>query len=190
MKYLAICLISTINVTAFISLTMLSYAKQPVIVSVQEDSSMSCNSSIDLVKSELSKKGFFVPWKIPGSGTVGKPQVKIDTSTIRDGYYDYPETRTETIVFVLGEVDNLYSSPKYMATLASKIMAECNNIGLVKFAYWWEGEVSIGYFPDNTAREFINLYAQSEDEFELLTKAVKTSEGDRRIFKWGYSFSP
>ena len=174
---------------AFFSLTTLSYSKQPATVSLPEDSSISCNDSIDLVKSELSTKGFFIPWKVPQLSVVGRPQVKIDKSTIRENYYDYPERRTETVVFVLGEVANLYSSPRYMATLASKIMAECNNIGLVQFAYWWEGAASIGYFPDNTAREFINLYSQSEEQLKLFSKTVRTSQGDHSLFKWGYTYS-
>lgn len=191
MKSLSAFLVSAINVIGFLSLTSLAYSKQPASVSLPGDSNISCEDSITLVKSDLSRKGFFVTWKNPRSGAIGYPDVKFDNSTIREGYYGYPTNRTQSAVFVLGEVANLYSSPKFMAIFASKIMAACNKVGLVEFAYWYEGSESVGYFPDNTARVFINLATdESTDKQDSLTKTVKTLQGDRKIYQWGYTFSP
>lgn len=190
MKLLSAFLVSAVNVVGFLSLTNLAYSKQPASVSLPRDSTISCEDSIAIVKSDLSRKGFFVPWKNLRSGAVGYPEVKFDNSMIREGYYGYPTNRTQSAVFVLGEVANLYSSPKFMAILASKIMAACNQVGLVEFAYWYEGSESVGYFPDNTARVFINLITESDEKVDSLTKTVKTLQGDSRIYQWGYTFSP
>jgi hypothetical protein len=154
------------------------------LVKAQSEPKLGCQATIDLVRSELSKKGFFVPVKNPPPGADGRPKVKIDKSTIRENWYDYPAERTEAVIFVLGEAVNLWSSPKYMATLASKIMTKCNNVGFVEFADWWEGSAIIGYFPDNTVRHFI---WPPSDSF---TRTVKTLQGDRTLYKWGYYESP
>ena len=195
MLKLCSCSLSILLILAGLFIPNLAIANQKqAIVEVPPKSRLSCDDAIANVKEYLTQRGFFVPWKSPRGGT-GNPQVKIDKNTIQRGYYGYPSDRTESIVFVLGEVRNLYSSPKLMATLASQIMADCNSVGLVSFAYWWEGSANVGFFSDNTARTFINIYAvRSREEEEKLratySRTIKTPNGDRRQFQWGYYFTP
>lgn len=195
--------VSMQKVTAILSICLVSFSLSPnyaiaqqkqAIVDVPPKSRLSCDQAIANVKDDLTQRGFFVPWKSPRGG-MGNPQVKIDKNTIQNGYYGYPSDRTERVIFVLGEISNLYSSPKLMATLASQIMADCNNVGLVSFAYWWEGSVNVGFFSDNTARTFINIYAvRPREEREKLratySRTLKTPNGDRSQFQWGYDFTP
>lgn len=160
------------------------FASSYPLFQAQSEPKLSCQATIDLVRYELSKKGFFVPVKNPPAGADGRPKLKIDKSTIRENWYDYPTERTDAVIFVLGETVNLHNSPKYMATLAGKIIAKCNNVGFVEFADWWEGTAIIGYFPDNTVKEFA---WPPSDSF---TRTVKTLQGERTLYKWGYYESP
>jgi hypothetical protein len=162
-------------------------------VDVPSDSRLSCDEAIANVKGDLTQRGFFVQWRMP-RGVIGNPQVKMDKSTIQTRYYGYPSDRTERVIFVLGEISNLYSSPKLMATLASQIMADCNNVGMVSFAYWMEGSANVGFFSDNTARTFINIYAirPREDQEKLQnmhSRRLQTPDGVRFQYQWGFDFT-
>ncbi|MBD2177344.1 hypothetical protein H6F42_10520 [Pseudanabaena sp. FACHB-1998] len=164
--------------------------QKQAIVNVPPDSRLSCDDAISNVKDDLTQRGFFVPWKSPRGG-MGNPQVKIDKNTIQNGYYGYPSDRTERVIFVLGEISNLYSSPKLMATLASQIMADCNNVGMVSFAYWIEGSANVGFFSDNTARTFINIFAVQSPEEQVKLEAtysrrVQTPNGVISQYQWGF----
>ena len=146
-----------------------------------------CNASIELVKSELAKKGFYRPWKQSyyNPPRIGKPRVIIDRKKIGDEFYDFPPGRQIAVTFVLGEIEGLFSSPMYMTKLASSIMAECTDVGLVNYAYWWEGPpASVGYFADGTAREFKVICTQCEPKVPL----EPYTQGNK--IKWGYTNSP
>ena len=53
---------------------------------------------------------------------------------------------------------------------------------MVSFAYWIEGSANVGFFSDNTARTFINIYAvRPREEREKLeatySRRVRTPNG-------------
>jgi hypothetical protein len=116
------------------------------------------------------------------------PFVKIDKNHIPQYYYDYPKDRTDTVIFGLGEVTNLHSSPKFMATLAAQIMAECNSVGLITFAWLFEGGVNVGYFPDRTVQIFTWIDLDLDDKEHL--KVIETANGQQVLYRWGYYYSP
>jgi len=163
----------------------------PTITRLPTDSPATCEQTIDSVTEELKRKDFFVPWRNPRTGLT-QPKVTIDPNLIDNNYYDYPTKRPETVNFTLGNVTNLYSSPRYMVKLSAKIMAECNRVGMVRFTYWWEGWAEVGYFVDGTARTFINVYGYGDDikQMETFSRLFETPAGKRRKFIWGYYFTP
>ena len=77
-------------------------------------------------------------------------------------------------------------------------MAECKDVGMISFARWEEGVVAVGFFSDNTARTFINLFAiefnkPREERGELLatySRKVQTPNGIRSQLQWGYDYTP
>jgi hypothetical protein len=100
--------------STYLALGAISLAVSPAIanqkqaiVNVPPDSRLNCDDAIANVKDDLTQRGFFVPWKSPRGG-MGNPQVKIDKNTIQNDYYGYPSDRTERVIFVLGEISNLY----------------------------------------------------------------------------------
>ena len=194
MLKLCSCSLSILLILAGLFIPNLAIANQKqAIVDVPPDSRLSCDEAIANVKEDLTQRGFFVQWRLP-RGVIGNPQVKIDKNTIQNNYYGYPSDRTERVIFVLGEISNLYSSPKLMATLASQIMADCNNVGMVSFAYWMEGSANVGFFSDNTARTFVNIYAvQPREEREKLeatySRRVRTPNGVNSQYQGGFDFT-
>lgn len=161
----------------------MAYANKTAIVKLPVDSNISCEESINQVKFELTKKGFFVPSR-SGAGT-GNPKVQIYKNRILSSYYGYPAARTETVSFLLGEAANLYSSPKFMATISAQIMAECSQVGIVEFG-WFEATMPVGYFSDNTARVFTWVPPDNSGH----SKIIQTANGEQALFQWGYYFSP
>lgn len=180
----------TITTNTFVLISLFgatgSISAQTAIVPLPEDSSISCEESIDRVKAELSRKGFFVP--LNSYPEKLEPFVKIDKNNIPQYYYDYPKDRTETVIFGLGEVTNLHSSPKFMATLAAQIMAECNSVGLITFAWLFEGGINVGYFPDRTVQIFTWIDLDLDDKEHL--KVIETAKGQQVLYRWGYYYSP
>ncbi|MEI6429617.1 MAG: hypothetical protein WCO45_14725 [Pseudanabaena sp. ELA607] len=164
-------------------------AQPATIVKIPAIASATCEETINSTKEELKNKGFFVPWRNPRTG-ITQPKVNIDPNLIDNNYYNYPPERPETVNFILGNVDNLYSSPRYMVKLSAKIMAQCEKVGMVRFTYWWEGWAEVGYFPDGTARTFINIYDNSLERLEAFSRLFETPAGKRRKFQWGYYFTP
>lgn len=174
-------------------LSTTAYSKEPAIVQIPKNSSLGCQDSIKRIKTDLARRGYFIPWEtnIVRSGLI-KPQVQIKSNIIQDNYYNYPASRTETVIFKLsGDSDKLYlgfmSSPKLMATLGAQIMSSCDRVGLVHFSHWWEGYVPVGYFPDGTARTFTWTDWRSSSSYQ---KIIETPNGSRSLNQWGYYFSP
>lgn len=190
--YLSTVFLSVIGVTVFTSL-LTAHSREPPQVKLPKNSSMSCEEVINSVKIDLVGRGYFIPWKTLGpQGKLIQPQVLVDKNLIQKNYYDYPVDRSESVVFRLsGDMNKLYSglmsSPQLMATLSAQIMAECDQVGLVEFAHWFEGFKPVGYFPDNTARTFTWVDPGSSSPYE---RSVKTPEGSRVVFQWGYYFAP
>lgn len=196
MKTLPILTILALGAMSLASSPAIANQKQ-AIVDVPPDSRLSCDDAIANVKQDLTQRGFLLP--LTGlRGATNKQLVRIDETSIQTSYFDYPSGRTNRVIFVLRKVTDLYSSPKLMATLASQIMADCNNVGMVSFAYWVEGSANVGFFPDNTARTFINLFAiefnkPREERGDLLAKysrKVQTPNGVRSQLQWGYDYTP
>ena len=65
------------------------------------------------------------------------------------------------------------SSPQFLTTLASQIMAACPQVGKVSYYHWFESYIPVGYFSDSTARAF------SWVDYD-----------DPRVDQWGYYYSP
>ena len=159
------------------------YSHEPVPVEVPEDSSKTCEESIDAVKVELAEKGFFVPWEHTfGERTVAfSPKLTTSTSEIGKSYYGYPQNRPHSVTFYLSgeasQVESLLGSPQLMAIYSARIMADCSQVGLIKFNHWWEGYVPIGYFPNNTAKMFTYVDRSPRDFTEPA------------IYQWGTYYS-
>jgi pimeloyl-ACP methyl ester carboxylesterase len=149
-----------------------------------EKSIPSCNATIDSVKAELTRKGFFVPYKVVHLGKVIRPGIRVDKSQIRKYWFDYPEDRTESVVFSLGEVGGLWTSPKYMATLASKIINSCRSVGIVDFSWIHEGSAIYGFFPDGGVKEFKPPTQDGN------YRQVATPEGNVGQWRWGIYVGP
>lgn len=173
-----------------------NHSQNSVSIRVPEDSSKSCQEAIDLVEVELIEKGFFSPWNgdIGGRRIQIEPEINIYADDIQSTYYNYPATRPHTISFELSgefnKIDTLLISPQLMSILGAQIMADCYQVGLVRFNHWWEGGVPIGYFVDNTARPFIPVTIGRADGFisdeQIETRRIETEHGPRQIFPWGY----
>jgi hypothetical protein len=147
------------------------------IVKLPAKSNLSCKQSIDNVKKDLVKRGFF-------RGTVGyaprgeSPKVSISKDFIQKAYKEYPPNRTETIYFDTFFAKDLHNSPKLMATLASQIISQCNQVGIVTFISW-EEMFPVGYFLDNTVRTFVDQ-----------SRGLPLGERPEGYvdFKWGYAY--
>jgi hypothetical protein len=160
-------------------------------VALPVSQTVSCGTAIDGVKADLAERGYFIEWK--GAGRTIYPRVEIDGSYIQTYYYNYPAERTDTVTFFLaGDSTRLYqglmSSPVLMATLGSRVMAACNQVGMVMFSHWWEGMVPVGYFPDGKVRAF--QWMDMEFGNAPHQRMVQTEEGSRILYEWGYYYSP
>ena len=144
----------------------------------------SCQAAVDSVKSDLTAKGFFVPYKEALPGVDARPKVRVDKTQIRKFWFNYPEDRTDSVVFILGVVDGLWKSPKFMTSAASKIMKSCSSVGFVSFDWMLEGTAIYGYFPGGEIKEF-GWPSQAGD-----TRQVDSSEGNIGQYKWGFHESP
>lgn len=185
-----------ITAISILSLMTFSFSLVPAIanqkqatVDVPPDSRLSCDEAIANVKEDLAQRGFLRP--LPSRRGEIVQTVRMDKTHIQEYYYDYPSDRTERVMFVLREVTDLYNSPKLMATLASQIMSDCNMVGMVSFARWQEGLINVGFFADNTAKTFMLTYDSSkpfEDQPTTHRRNVRTPNGVRSQFQWGYDF--
>jgi hypothetical protein len=166
-------------------------AKEPVSMPLPSQTNTTCGGSIDGIKAELAKKGYFIPWKTgaPWNKTI-QPRVEINDNTIREYYFNYPSDRTRTVRFLLsGDSNKLYvgffSSPRLMTTLAARVIAACDKVGLVEYVHWYEGYSPVGYFSDNTVREF--TYTNSGRRDTPHTRTIKVDGGNttKTLFEWG-----
>lgn len=146
--------------------------------------SLGCQAAVDSVKSDLTAKGFFVPYKEALPGVDARPKVRVDKTQIRKFWFNYPEDRTDSVVFLLGVVDGLWKSPKLMTSAASEIMKSCSSVGFVSFAWMLEGTAIYGYFPGGKIKRF-RWPSQAGD-----TRQVDSSEGNIGQYRWGFHESP
>jgi hypothetical protein len=190
MLKLCSCSLSILLILAGLLVPNLAIANQKqAIVNVPPDSRLSCDEAIANVKQDLTQRGFLRP--LPSRRGEIVDTVRFDSNYIQEYFFDYPSDRIQRVMFVLSEVTDLYSSPKLMATLASQIMAECKYVGMVSYARWQEGIIHVGFFPDNTARNFIHTYDPSKplaNQATAYRRNVQTSNGIRSQFQWGYDF--
>lgn len=143
----------------------------------------SCKNAIENVKIELRQKKFFIPFR-DFKGKTWNSEVKIDSSFIQENFYDYPLNRSKSVIFVLGDTQNLYSSPRLMANLASKIINRCQTVGLIEFAYWFEGGRQVGLLENGIVKVFDRTEPNSQ-----YAKTFKLPNGlTRTKFKWGHYF--
>lgn len=156
-------------------------------VSIPASSNQTCEQAINSVERELASKGAFVPYEtdVPQVGRV-EPKVSIKNGNFSQSYYDYPTNRPQMVEFMLsGEMSRLaqgvMNSPNFLATSTAKIMAECPQVGMVKFRHWWEGFVPVGYFSDSTARTFTWVNPSDSNLRERRTRNGK--------YQWGYYYS-
>ena len=148
-------------------------------VPIPTHSNRTCQQAVDFVGRELASKGAFAPFNthvVPG-GRV-EPRVSIENGNFSQHYHSYPTNRPQQVKFILsGDAERLWlgvmSSPQFLTTLASQIMAACPKVGLVDYQHWWESHVPVGYFADGTARAF------SWVDYD-----------DPRRTQWGYYYSP
>lgn len=173
------------------------------VIQLPKSTGKTCQQAIDFVKQDLLRRGYFSPYKIPGepgvpsTGRVVNPSVSRNKNLIPESFYNYPANRTEAVVFVLTDAQAgssilaLYDSPQIMATLAAQIIAACDQVGLVKFSYWFEGGIPVGYFPDNTVRVFTVFNPGTpEEKMQPYQKTVNTPSGEERmLYQWGYDYS-
>jgi hypothetical protein len=161
--------------------------------------SASCSEAQSNVSQKLKSKGFFSPFRTKhpsGEMVTISPSLTIADNSISNGYYEfpkgYPVERSQSLSFnVTGDFISLYqgllSSPLYLTALAAEILASCPSVGEVTFAHWHEGGVIIGYFPDNTARRFIEVDVNDT----MHSRTVRLGDGIDHIQRqWGYYFNP
>ncbi len=151
-------------------------------VPIPNTSNKTCQQAIDFAGRELASKGAFVPFTLSTTsggrytGGIVRPEVYRENGDFGQEYYSYPTNRAQVIGFRLsGDPDKIWfgvmSSPQFLTTLASQIMAECPEVGMVKYHHWLEGFIPVGYFSDGTARAFtwVNAFGKMQ---------------------WGYYYSP
>lgn len=150
-----------------------------------------CDRAIDFVKQDLLRRGYFSP--ALAFGEIVNPKVTTEVNFISENFYDYPSQRTETVVFILTDegdgrgTSNFYNSPQLMATLSSEIISACQKVGMVRFDYFIEGGIPVGYFSDNTVRPFtLGDWAKDCEDLKPYSRNINTSSGTRELLKWGY----
>jgi hypothetical protein len=145
---------------------------------IPTNSNRTCQQEIDSVGIELASKGAFVPFNRPGfPGFRVQPEVFIENGNFSQNYSNYPTNRSQMVKFKLsGDPDRIWlgvmSSPQFLTTLASQIMAACPQVGMVDYRHWWEGHVPVGYFSDGTSQAF-----------------TWVDYDDPRTTQWGYYYS-
>jgi hypothetical protein len=170
--------------------------KEPEIrIALPRNSSATCEQTLTSIKAELAKQGYFIPWKssIDRRGII-QPKLELNKTRIPQSYYDYPADRTQMIYLQLSGNPNrllqgFMRSPRLMATIGAKIMAECEQIGLVEFSAPWEESVlPVGYFADRMVRPF--TWVDIDPEQGQHQKVVGPVSDRKIMFEWGYYFSP
>jgi hypothetical protein len=168
----------------------------PVVnIALPRNSSATCAQTLSAVKTDLAKQGYFIPWKDPiGRRGIIQPKLEVDKTRIPQSYYGYPADRTQTIYLHLSGNPNrllqgFMRSPRVMATIGARIMAECEQVGLVQFtAPWEESLFPVGYFADRMVRPF--TWVDIDPEQGQHQTFVMQGTVQKVMFEWGYYFSP
>ena len=112
-----------------------------------------------------------------------RPRVTWNAEPISKSYYGYPSDRLKTVT--IGPLPENGSSPLPITVMGSRIMAACNQVGMVDFTVGIESRSPVGYFPDRTARLF-----EWVDLFGVHQRSVRLPDGSRRnLYEWGYYYS-
>jgi hypothetical protein len=186
--------LSILNGTVIYSLA--EPKREPVInIALPRNSSATCEQTLTSIKADLAKQGYFIPWKDPiDRRGIIQPKLELNKTRIPQSYYDYPADRTQTIYLQLSGNPNrllqgFMRSPRLMATIGAKIMAECEQVGLVEFSAPWEESVlPVGYFADRMVRPF--TWVDIDPEQGQHQKVVGPVSDRKVMFEWGYYFSP
>ncbi|PSB56760.1 hypothetical protein C7B77_10785 [Chamaesiphon polymorphus CCALA 037] len=176
-------------------------AREEGLVKLPKKTNASCEASINSVKNQLIKNGYFSLKPTAGlSGEVFKSNIQIDKNRIRNSYYEYPTARPELVSIHLTSdskkvLGTFSRSPQLMVNLGAQIIAGCDRVGMVEFSAPWEEFVRpVGYFNDNTVRTF--SWIENRDEAEIRSgkypnqRVVVTPTGSMSMYKWGYYYSP
>ena len=122
-------LIPAILVSFFVTLPTIAHSKEPESVRIPQKSNLSCNGAIESVKQDLKKRGAFSEWKI--GRQIIRPRVTWNVEPISKLYYGYPSNHLKTVT--IGPLPENGSSPLPITVMGSRIMAACNQVGMVDF---------------------------------------------------------
>ena len=181
MKNPLVIMFLAVGTIAFTAAPAIADRKQ-AIVDVPPKSRLTCEEAIANVKEDLTQRGFFKPYRYIPNRPFSQPQVRFKNDTIQKAYSGYPPNRFDEVSFDTVGAKDLSKSPKLMATLAAQIMADCDRIGIVRFHLGWGDIQPVGYFPNNTARTFIEGSAPIRRRADGTVETVP--------LQWGYYWIP
>ena len=186
MRIISRFLIPAILVLFFATLPTIAYSKEPESVRIPQKSNLSCDGAIESVKQDLKKRGAFSEWKI--GRQIIRPRVTWNAEPISKSYYGYPSDRLKAVTIGPLSTENRRSpsSPVPITAMGARIMAACNQVGMVNFTAGIESSFPVGYFPDRTARGF-----EWVDLFGAHQRSVRLPDGSsQNLYEWGYYYSP
>ena len=182
MRIISRFLIPAILVSFFVTLPTIVHSKEPESVRIPQKSNLSCDKAIESVKQDLKKRGAFSEWKM--GRQIIRPRVTWNAEPISKSYYGYPIDRPKAVT--IGPSPENVSSPLPMTAMGARIMAACNQVGMVEFTVGVESRSPVGYFPDRTARVF-----KWVDMFGSHQRWDRLPNGSRQyLYEWGYYYSP
>ena len=129
MRILSKVLLSVVSMSFFMTLLTIVHSKEPEIVRISQKSTLSCDGAIEVVRQDLKKRGAFSEWKI--GRQIIRPRVAWNVEPISKPYYGYPSNRLKTVT--IGPLPENGSSPLPITVMGSRIMAACNQVGMVDF---------------------------------------------------------
>jgi hypothetical protein len=201
MRYISKIVLTVISAIVLIIPPAVTFAREEGMVKLPKKANVSCEASINSVKSYLIKNGYYSLKPTAGlSGQVFNSKIKIDKDRIRNSYYEYPAARPELVsIHLAGDSQKVLGtfsrSPQLMVNLGAQIIAGCDRVGMVEFSAPWEEFFRpVGYFSDNTVRTF--SWLENRDETEIRSgkypnqRVVVTPTGSISMYKWGYYYSP
>ena len=183
MRILSKVLLPVASVAFFATLPTIVHSKEPKSVRIPQKSNLSCDGAIEAVKQDLKKRGVFSESKVDRRAI--KPRVVWGAEPISNFYYGYPSNRLKSVMIIGLSTENR-RSPLPFTAMGARIMAACNQVGLVNFTHRLEGVDPVGYFPDRAARLFKRVEGMSSEH-----QRVEMGNGsERTVFEWGYYSSP
>ena len=129
MRILFKVLLSVVSVSFFATLPTIVHSRAPESVRIPQKSDLSCEGAIESVRQDLKKRGAFSEWKI--GRQIIRPRVTWNVEPISKSYYGYPSNRLKTVT--IGHLPENGSSPLPITVMGSRIMAACNQVGMVDF---------------------------------------------------------